>query len=59
MFVAAAVMVPSLAGALVCSVLAILVVIVTGLHVKNSTLPSYRAMEENKVEHINPSMQTL
>lgn len=59
LFVAAAVMVPSLAGALVCSVLAILVVIVTGLHVKNSTLPSYRAMEENKVEHINPSMQTL
>ncbi|WP_395460983.1 ankyrin repeat domain-containing protein [Wolbachia endosymbiont (group B) of Ablattaria laevigata] len=59
LFVAAAVMVPSLAGVLVCSVLAILVVIVTGLHVKNSTLPSYRAMEENKVEHINPSMQTL
>lgn len=49
----AAVMVPSLAGAWVCSVLAILVVIVTGLHVKNFTLPSYSEIRENKVEPVN------
>lgn len=57
-FIAAAVMLPSLAGVLVCSVLAILVAIGTGLHVKNSTLPSYREMGENKVEHVNPNTQT-
>ncbi|WP_369405145.1 ankyrin repeat domain-containing protein [Wolbachia endosymbiont of Bemisia tabaci] len=57
LFVAAAVMVPSLAGALVCSVLAILVVMVTGLHVKNFTLPSYREMKENKVEPVNSSLR--
>ncbi|MFP3022222.1 MAG: ankyrin repeat domain-containing protein [Wolbachia sp.] len=57
LFIAAAVMVPSLAGALVCSVLAILVVMVTGLHVKNFTLPSYREMKENKVEPVNSSLR--
>lgn len=57
LFVAAAVMVPSLAGALVCSVLAILVVMVTGLHVKNFTLPSYSEMRENKVEPVNSSLR--
>ncbi|BDG75691.1 MULTISPECIES: ankyrin repeat domain-containing protein [Wolbachia] len=57
LFVASAVMVPSLAGALVCSVLAILVVIVTGLHVKNFTLPSYSEMRENKVEPVNSSLR--
>ncbi|MFT4327169.1 MAG: ankyrin repeat domain-containing protein [Wolbachia pipientis] len=57
LFVAAAVMVPSLAGALVCSVLAILVVMATGLHVKNFTLPSYSEMRENKVEPVNSSLR--
>ncbi|WP_281508807.1 hypothetical protein [Wolbachia endosymbiont (group B) of Pandemis cinnamomeana] len=57
LFVAAAVTVPSLAGALVCSVLAILVVMVTGLHVKNFTLPSYSEMRENKVEPVNSSLR--
>ncbi|MGX9892450.1 ankyrin repeat domain-containing protein [Wolbachia endosymbiont of Protocalliphora sialia] len=57
LFVAAAVTVPSLAGALVCSVLAILVVMATGLHVKNFTLPSYSEMRENKVEPVNSSLR--
>ena len=57
LFVAAAVMVPSLAGALVCSVLAILVVMATGLHVKNFTLPSYREMRENNIEPVNSSLR--
>ncbi|WP_265014575.1 ankyrin repeat domain-containing protein [Wolbachia endosymbiont (group B) of Camptogramma bilineatum] len=57
LFFAAAVTVPSLAGALVCSVLAILVVMVTGLHVKNFTLPSYSEMRENKVEPVNSSLR--
>ncbi|WP_353288171.1 ankyrin repeat domain-containing protein [Wolbachia endosymbiont (group B) of Gerris lacustris] len=59
LFIAAAVIVPSVAGALVCSVLAILVVMATGLHVKNFTLPSYREMRENKVEPVNPITQML
>ncbi|WP_353274282.1 MULTISPECIES: ankyrin repeat domain-containing protein [unclassified Wolbachia] len=50
LFVATAVIVPSVAGAVICGVVAVLVTIVTGLHVKNSTLPSYREMKENKVE---------
>lgn len=54
LFVATAVIVPSVAGAVICGVVAVLVTIVTGLHVKNSTLPSYREMKENKVEHVNP-----
>lgn len=59
LFIAAAVMVPSVAGAVVCSVVAVLVAIATGLHIANSTLPSYREMRENKVEPVNPITQTL
>ncbi|MGL9726146.1 MAG: hypothetical protein ACR5KV_05985 [Wolbachia sp.] len=57
LFITAAVMVPSLVGALVCSILAILFAIGTELHVKNSTLPSYREMEENKVECVNLNLR--
>ncbi|MGL9718212.1 MAG: ankyrin repeat domain-containing protein [Wolbachia sp.] len=57
LFIAAAVMVPSVAGAVVCGIVAALVTIATGLHVKNSTLPSYRAMEENRVECIDQGLQ--
>ncbi|WP_250295660.1 hypothetical protein [Wolbachia endosymbiont of Oedothorax gibbosus] len=53
LFIAAAVMVPSVAGAVVCGIVAALVAIVTGWHIKSSTLPSYREMEENKVEHVS------
>ncbi|WP_353285614.1 ankyrin repeat domain-containing protein [Wolbachia endosymbiont (group A) of Gastracanthus pulcherrimus] len=62
LFITAAVMVPFVAGAVVCSVIAALIAIYTGLHVKNSTLPSYREMRENEVEHVtgcHPSAQTL
>ncbi|ONI58062.1 ankyrin repeat domain-containing protein, partial [Wolbachia pipientis] len=61
LFITAAVMVPFVAGAVVCSVIAALIAIYTGLHVKNSTLPSYREMRENEVEHVtgcHPSAQT-
>ncbi|QOD38855.1 ankyrin repeat domain-containing protein [Candidatus Wolbachia massiliensis] len=50
LLIAAAVVIPSVAGAVVCGIVAALVTIATGLHVKNSTLPSYREMEENRVE---------
>lgn len=53
LFIAAAVMVPSVAGAVVCGIVDALVAIVTGWHIKSSTLPSYREMEENKVEHVS------
>ncbi|MFP3029741.1 MAG: hypothetical protein ACEY3M_00715 [Wolbachia sp.] len=53
LLITAAVMVPFVAGAVVCGVIAALVAVCTGLHIKNSTLPSYREMEENKVEHVN------
>jgi hypothetical protein len=46
LFIAAAVMIPSVAGAVVCGVIAALALIATGLHAKNSTLPSYREMRE-------------
>ncbi|CAN2106256.1 Uncharacterized protein WWILAPA82_05690 [Wolbachia pipientis] len=62
LFITAAVMVPFVAGAVVCSVIAALVAIYTGLHVKNSTLSSYREMRENEVERVtgcHPSAQTL
>ncbi|MFJ5423382.1 hypothetical protein [Wolbachia endosymbiont of Drosophila barbarae] len=62
LFITAAVMVPFVAGAVVCSVIAALIAIYTGLHVKNSTLPSYREMRENEVERVtgcHPSAQTL
>ena len=62
LFITAAVMVPFVAGAVVCSVIAALVAIYTGLHVKNSTLPNYREMRENEVERVtgcHPSAQTL
>ncbi|WP_240991827.1 hypothetical protein [Wolbachia endosymbiont of Glossina morsitans morsitans] len=61
LFITAAVMVPFVAGAVVCSVIAALIAIYTGLHVKNSTLPSYREMRENEVERVtgcHPSAQT-
>ncbi|WCR58382.1 hypothetical protein [Wolbachia endosymbiont of Ctenocephalides felis wCfeJ] len=53
LLIAAAVMVPSVAGAVVCGIVAALVLIGTGLHIKDSTLPSYREMEENRVEHVS------
>lgn len=59
LFIAAAVMVPSVAGAVVCGVIAALVATYIGLHVKNSTLPSYREMEKNKVEHVSSYMQKM
>lgn len=62
LFITAAVMVPFVAGAVVCGVIAALIAIYTGLHVKNSTLPSYREMRENEVEPVtgcHPSAQTL
>jgi|GEM_PF-2294450 len=52
LLIAAAVMVPSVAGAVVCGIVAALVAIAAGLHVKNSTLPSYKEMEKNRVEHV-------
>ncbi|WP_353286927.1 hypothetical protein [Wolbachia endosymbiont (group A) of Anthophora plumipes] len=57
LFIAAAVMVPFAAGAVVCGVIAALVATYIGLHVKNSTLPSYREMEKNKVEHVSPKVE--
>ncbi|WP_374698949.1 ankyrin repeat domain-containing protein [Wolbachia endosymbiont (group B) of Limnophora tigrina] len=60
LFIAAAVMVPFVAGAAICSIVAALVAVCTGLHIKNSTLPSYREMEKNKVEHVSSkTAQTL
>ncbi len=56
LFITAAVMVPSVAGAVVCSVAATLIAIVTGLHIASSTLPSYREMRENKVECVNSNL---
>ncbi|RDD35507.1 Ankyrin repeats (3 copies) [Wolbachia endosymbiont of Cylisticus convexus] len=58
LFVAAAVMVPSATGAVVCGVAATLIAIVTGLHIASSTLPSYREMRENKVECVNSNLRT-
>ncbi|UIP91873.1 ankyrin repeat domain-containing protein [Wolbachia pipientis] len=57
LFVATAVIFLSVAGAVICGVVAVLVTIVTGLHVKNSTLQSYREMKENKVEHVNSNLK--
>ncbi|WCR59862.1 MAG: hypothetical protein PG978_001310 [Wolbachia endosymbiont of Ctenocephalides felis wCfeF] len=54
-FVAAAVMVPSIAGAAVCGIVAALALVVTGIRVKDSTLPSYKEMREvelTKQNHI-------
>ncbi|WP_425386463.1 ankyrin repeat domain-containing protein [Wolbachia endosymbiont (group A) of Barypeithes pellucidus] len=59
LFIAAAVMVPSVAGAVVCGVIAALVATYIGLHVKNSTLPSYKEMEKNKVEHVSSGIQKV
>lgn len=60
LFIAAAVMVPFVAGAAICGIVAALVAVYTGLHIKNSTLPSYREMEKNKVEHVSSkTAQTL
>ncbi|WP_353276267.1 ankyrin repeat domain-containing protein [Wolbachia endosymbiont (group A) of Pipizella viduata] len=60
LFIAAAVMVPFAAGAAICGIVAALVAVCTGLHIKNSTLPSYREMEKNKVEHVSSkTAQTL
>ncbi|KAL7635094.1 UNVERIFIED_CONTAM: hypothetical protein RMT77_014080 [Armadillidium vulgare] len=57
LFITAAVMVPSVAGAVVCGVAATLIAIVTGLHIASSTLPSYREMRENKFECVNSSLR--
>ncbi|WP_265033773.1 ankyrin repeat domain-containing protein [Wolbachia endosymbiont (group A) of Sicus ferrugineus] len=60
LFIAAAVIVPFVAGAAICGIVAALVAVCTGLHIKNSTLPSYREMEKNKVEHVSSkTAQTL
>ncbi|MGL9779217.1 MAG: hypothetical protein ACR5K5_03030, partial [Wolbachia sp.] len=60
LFIAAAVMVPFAAGAAICGIVAALVAVCTGLHIKNSTLPSYREMEENKIERVSSkTAQTL
>jgi len=60
LFITAAVMVPFVAGAVICGVIAALVAVCTGLHIKNSTLPGYREMEENKIEHVSSkTAQTL
>ncbi len=60
LFIAAAVMVPFAVGAAICGIVAALVAVCTGLHIKNSTLPSYREMEKNKVEHVSSkTAQTL
>ncbi|GFY65499.1 ANK_REP_REGION domain-containing protein [Trichonephila inaurata madagascariensis] len=60
LFIAAAVMVPFAAGAVICGVIAALVAVCTGLHIKNSTLPGYKEMEKNKVEHVSSkTAQTL
>ncbi|WP_353283538.1 ankyrin repeat domain-containing protein [Wolbachia endosymbiont (group A) of Pogonocherus hispidulus] len=60
LFIAAAVMVPFAVGAAICGIVAALVAVCTGLHIKNSTLPSYREMEENKIEHVSSkTAQTL
>ncbi|MDM8334959.1 hypothetical protein [Wolbachia pipientis] len=56
LLITAAVMVASVAGAVVCGIVAALVVIAAGLHMKNSTLPSYRGMRENKVEHVSSTL---
>ncbi|MDR2548185.1 MAG: hypothetical protein LBC34_01625 [Rickettsiales bacterium] len=39
-------MVPSTAGAAVCGIVAALALVATGIHVKDSTLPSYKEMRE-------------
>jgi ankyrin repeat protein len=49
----------SVAGAVVCGIVAALVAIATGLHVKNSTLPSYKEMEENKVKYVSSGIQKV
>ncbi len=60
LFIAAAVMVSFVAGAAICGIVAALVAVCTGLHIKNSTLPGYREMEENKIEHVSSkTAQTL
>lgn len=62
LFITAAVMVPFVAGAVVCGVIAALVAIATGWHIKSSTLPTYREMRENEVERVtgcHPSSLTL
>ncbi|WP_265031223.1 hypothetical protein [Wolbachia endosymbiont (group A) of Tiphia femorata] len=53
LFIAAAVMVPFVAGAVVCGIIAALVAVCTGLHINNSTLPDYGKMERNKIEHVS------
>ncbi|MBC6686698.1 hypothetical protein H9I48_05825 [Wolbachia pipientis] len=60
LFIAAAVMVPFVAGAAICGIIAALGAVCTGLHIKKFTLPSYREMEKNKVEHVSSkTAQTL
>jgi ankyrin repeat protein len=59
LFIAVAVMVPSIAGAAVCGIVAALALVATGLHVKDSTLPSYKEMEENRVERISQNCTVM
>jgi ankyrin repeat protein len=53
LLITADVMVNSIAGAIVLGIVAACIAIGTGWHIKNSTLPSYREMQKNKVEHVN------
>ncbi|WP_250777891.1 hypothetical protein [Wolbachia pipientis] len=46
LFIAAAMMVPSMAGAVICGIVAALALVATVIHVKDSTLPSYKEMRE-------------
>ena len=57
LFIAAAVMVPSIAGAVVCGIVAALALVATRIHVKDSTLSSYKEMEENRVERVAKTVQ--
>ncbi|MCM1001130.1 MAG: ankyrin repeat domain-containing protein, partial [Wolbachia endosymbiont of Melophagus ovinus] len=59
LFIAAAVMVPSVAGAVICGIVAALALVATVIHVKDSTLPSYKEMEKNRVECIAKAAQLM
>lgn len=50
-------MIPSVAGAAVCGIVAALALVATGIHVKDSTLPSYKEMEKNRVECVAKTAQ--
>lgn len=52
LLITAAVMVQPVVVTIVFSILAALAVTLTLLHVKDSTLPSYRKMQDNKIDHV-------